>query len=200
MRSASALKSQEYDILFVQWSALNRLWLSPGPDSYFFTNDSKFPDFRYRDLYISPGDLKTFKNIIQLMNHDYQNIFDLIDYCNFLNLIGKQTNTKIIYINGLVPWQNDLVNTLTSNLTECLSNYSKEILDFNHRDDGEIVEYFTRMQTKFQEIDLLQWVNLFESFQSNIIDKGPEGHHPGILSHQLMADKIINYIKENNIL
>lgn len=200
MRSASAIKSKLYDIIFVQWSALNRLWLSPGPDSYFFTNDIKFPDFRYRDLYLSPAELKNFKNTILLMNHDYQNIFDLIDYVNFLNAMVEKTKTKIIYINGLVPWANDLCSPIGPDLSKSLSDYSKSILDFDHRDDQEIIKFFSKLQTKFQEIDQKQWVNLFDSFRGNTIDIGPLGHHPGINSHQWMANKIINYIKENNIL
>lgn len=200
MRSASAIKSNLYDIIFIQWSALNRLWLSPGPECYFFTNDTKFLDFRYRDLYLSPVELKNFKNTLLLMNHDYQNILDLIDYSNYLILMAKQLGIKVVYINGLIPWANDLCNPVGSDLSKSLSDYSKSILDFDHRDDQEIIKFFSKLQAKFQELDQTHWTNLFDSFQSNIVDIGPLGHHPGINSHQWMANKIINYIKENNIL
>lgn len=200
MRSATAIKSKLYDIIFIQWSSLNRLWLSPGPETYLFTNDTKFSDFRCRDLYLSPSELKNFKNTLLSMNHDYQNIFDLIDYSNYLLLMAKQTGIKVVYINGLVPWTDDLCNPIGSDLSNSLSEYSKSILDFNHRDDYEIINYFSKLQAKFQELDQTHWINLFDTFQSNMVDLGPEGHHPGINSHQWMANKIINYIKGNNIL
>jgi len=53
MRSCQALLSGQYDIVFTQWSALNRIWLHPGPDVAFFTNDRKYSDFSYRDIYIT---------------------------------------------------------------------------------------------------------------------------------------------------
>ena len=56
------------------------------------------------------------------------------------------------------------------------------------------------LQNKFLEVDQTKWVNLFESFQKNTIDVGPEGHHPGIKSHQWMANQIANYIIENKII
>lgn len=200
MRSAFAIQSNLYDIIFIQWSALNRLWLSPGPDCYFFINDTKFPDFRYRDLYLSPLELKNFKNTLLLMNHDYQNIFDLIDYSNYLLLMAKQTGIKVIYINGLIPWARDLCNPVGFDLYKSLSEYSKSVLDFDHRDDHEIINYFSKLQAKFQELDQTRWTNLFDSFQSNTVDIGPEGHHPGINSHRWMANNIINYIEGNHIL
>ena len=200
MRSVSAIQSQKYDIVFTQWSALNRIWLYPGPDCYFFINDEKYPDFRYRDVYISKKDKQKLKETLLILNHDYQNIFELIDYCKILAQLGTVHKTKIIFINGLVPWENDLVKPLTNDLSMSLSNYTKSILDFDNRGDHEILEYFIKLQNKFLEVDQTKWVNLFESFQKNTVDVGPEGHHPGIKSHQWMANQTANYIIENKII
>jgi hypothetical protein len=152
MNAASALKSENFDAVFVQWSGVNRLWLSPGPDVHVFVNDTKYPDFRYRDLYIAPKELTNFKNLLKLLNHDYQNLLDLIDYCSVLDLLAAQTQTKLIFINGLIFWKDDLCKPLTSDLSACLCNYSKKILNFNNRDDTEIVKYFTKLQEKFKDI------------------------------------------------
>ena len=75
MRSVSAIQSQKYDIVFTQWSALNRICLYPGPDCYFFINDETYPDFRYRDIYISKKDKQKLRETLLILNHDYQNIF-----------------------------------------------------------------------------------------------------------------------------
>lgn len=200
MRSLQALLSNKYDIMFVQWSALNRIWLSPGPEVYFFVNDDKYPDFTYRDLYLNKHDKNFLKKCLLLLNHDYQNILDLIDYCSSLLVLAHAQNTKIFFINGIVPWTDDLTKPLGPDLESTLSNYTKNILDFDNRNDHEVVEFFLKLQTKFKELDQTKWINLFDSLQENTIDHGPEGHHPGINSHQWMANKIINYIEENNIL
>jgi hypothetical protein len=196
MRSALAITSQKYDIVFTQWSALNRLWLYPGPDSKFLINDIKNPDFRYREIYLSPTQKQKFNNTLLMLNHDYQNIIDLIDYCNILTSLANKLSTRIIFINGLVPWTADLSTPLGNNLSSSMSTYFKNILDFDTRSDSEIINFFSALQTKFTELDLSKWVNVFDSFHENIIDKGPEGHHPGIKSHQWMADQISTYLNK----
>jgi hypothetical protein len=50
------------------------------------------------------------------------------------------------------------------------------------------------------ELDFTKWVNVFDSFRANISDKGPLGHHPGVVSNEWMADQVLNYIKENKII
>lgn len=197
MRSAEAIMSNKYKIVFTQWSALNRLWLSPGPDVHYFTNDSKFPDFKYGNIYISPNEKNKFNDTLLILNHDYQNIIELIDYNKILNQLATLNKTVLISINGLVPWQNDLITTIdNNNLEKSLSNYTKKILDFDTRDDDEIVTYFTKLQEKFIELDQSKWVNLFNSFQANITDLGPKGHHPGVNSHRWMSDQITTYLNK----
>lgn len=199
MRSANAIISRQYDIVFTQWSALNRIWLSPGPDCTFYTNDNRHPDFRYREIYLSKADKQKFKDTAIMLNHDYQNIIDVVDYCKILTELSQHTGTRAVFINGLVPWKNDLVQPLTDNLATSLSDYTKSILDFEHRPDEEIIKFVQQLQDKFKEVDPDMWVNLFDSFVENIVDVGPEGHHPGLRSHQWMAAQVANYITERKI-
>jgi acetyl esterase/lipase len=149
MRSSAAMLSNKYDLVITQWTALNRIWLSPGPDANFFVNDTSYPDYRYRDFYLSSSQKQFIRNTLLLMNHDYQNIIDLVDYCKILAAL-ETTTTKAIFINGLVPWNSDLVDSLSSDLSSCLSSYSKELLDFNNRSDQEIIEIFEKLQHNLQ--------------------------------------------------
>ena len=80
-----------------------------------------------------------------------------------------------------------------------MSDYTKDILDFDHRDDLEIELFMNRLHTKFSQLNLKLWVNMFDSFADNSSDTGPEGHHPGINSHQWMADQIANYLITNQL-
>lgn len=198
MRSADAIIKGSYDLVFVQWSMLNRIWLSPGPNCYYFLNDG-FQTFKYRELSLSAKEKLRFDNTLLMMNHDYQNIFDLIDYCGILNELSRN-KTNLIHINGLVPWSQDLAMPLEVNsLANFLSDYSKQLLDFDNRTDEEIIKYFAALQNKFNELDTSNWVNIFESFGENAIDVGPLGHHPGIKSHQWMADQIAVFLNEGNL-
>lgn len=199
MKSVESVLSNKYDLIFVQWTALNRLWLYPGPDCEWFVNDRKYPDFKYRDIYIDSTTSKMIKNSICLLNHDYQNIFDVVDYsCILERLAGSRS--RIVFINGILPWCDDLAQpTNKFMLDQTLSDYTKDLLDFNHRDDQEIVLFLDRLKNKFSQLDPTLWVNLFDSFVKNSVDYGPEGHHPGIKSHQWMADKVSNYLITNQL-
>ena len=201
MRTVQALKEKKYDIIFVQWSALNRLWLSPGPEVWYnVAINEKITEYRYRDFYLGKQEKLKFEQTIALINHDYQNIFDLITYCDILITLASINSSKIVFINGLVPWQNDILNDLGSDLSASLSNYTKNILDFDNRSDDEIILYFNKLKQKFSELDQSKWVNLFDSFLANRLDSAPEDNHPGIRSNSLMADKISNYLINNQIL
>lgn len=200
MRSADAIQSGAYDIVFTQWSGLNRIWLSPGPDTVYFTHDEKYPDYRYRDIYIDEPTKKKLNGLLLILNHDYSNILDLIGYCGILESLGKNTNTKIIFINGLVPWQSDLITPIGSDLGNSLSEYTKSILDFDNRSDDEILKHFSVLQGKMSLLNKHSWINMFDSFQSNLVDVATEGHHPGKVSHAWMADKIVDYLKIDGII
>lgn len=200
LRSADAIMSGQYNCVITQWSALNRIWLYPGPDSEFFTNETVKRPFSYRDIYLSAEEKAKFVNTLLVLNGDYHNIIDLIKFNNILCCLAKQSHTKVVFINGLIPWQQDVSAPLGSDLNSCLSEYTKSLLDFDHRDDSEIVEFFQNLQTHFSSMDQSSWVNLFDSWFSNVQDVGPEGHHPGIVSHQWMADTTANFLLENKIL
>lgn len=195
MSTADVLISRAYEIVFVQWSGLNRLWLSPGPEIWYASNDSSGAGFRNSNIYINPKDRQKLNETLDILNHDYQNLLDLVDYTKILNVLADATGTKIVHINGLVPWQTDIAKTLDRrDLESFFSNYTKEILDFENKPDDEVCFYFNKLHAKFSELDQTRWVNLFDAFVDNLVDEGPEGHHPGIQSHRIMADKIINYL------
>lgn len=189
---------QEFDIIFVQWSALNRIWLYPGPDCEWFTNDGQ-PEFRYRELFLDHKSKSLFQEQLLMMNHDYHNIFFLVDYCHILEKLAKYHGKNLVFINGLVPWCDDLINPVGKDLASSLSDYSKSILDFDHRDDAEIIQLFSKLHQKMITVDLSKWVNIWQSFQKLTVDVGPLGHHPGMKSHAIMADLIVQHLVRSKI-
>jgi hypothetical protein len=200
MRSANAIMSGKYDLVITQWSVLNRICFNAGPDSSarYFANDTENPDFRYRDLYISSAKRTLFRNMVLLLNHDYQNIIDLIDYCSILKRLAG-SSTQVVFINGLIPWGPDLVNPLRTDLSTSLGNYSKSMLDFDNRNKAEVIEFFKKLQDKFTELDTSLWVNIFNPFMVNRIDRAADGEHPGPISHQWMATQLENYLTNIHI-
>lgn len=190
------LIENEPDYLIVQWTALNRLWLYPGPDTFLYLDFDVKQDFQYRDIVFSKKELQKFSDIFHLLNHDYHNIITLVDYCKIINAVTK--NTKIIFINGLVPWTSDLFNSASINDPFAkFGNFTKEILDFENREDSELHTLFSNIHDKLMQLDTTQWVNLIDSMARSQIDYGSDAAHPGYKSHELYATMINDYLKEN---
>jgi hypothetical protein len=194
--ASEAILSKQYDLVFCQWTVLNRLWLSPGPNTwYFLTGDGK-DRFEYRDVKLNRREKTDLEHMIMLLNHDYQNIIELVDYIKILEDLAQYNQVKIAHVNGLVPWQSDLANKSIANDFSTMSLYTKQLLDFDNRDDTEIQQLFLQLHSKFMQMNPSRWINLFDSFQSQTIDVGPLGHHPGPRSHVNMSNLIQNYLKK----
>lgn len=186
------------DKIFVQWSALNRLWLWPGPDTAITLSHIIENDYSYRNIKFSKKELQKFSDMYHILNHDYHNLITLTNYCNILTEISKN-KTQIIFINGLIPWTEEItdINTM-ANFAENLSEYSKEILEFNSRDDIELTTLFNKLNLLIMGLDKIKWVNMFNSMMQESIDYGNDNTHPGPKSHRQYAEMIINYLEGNN--
>ena len=186
------------DKIFVQWSNLNRLWLYPGPNTKLVLSHTIKTDYEYRDIFYSKKELQKFTDTYHILNHDYNNLITLINYCNILTEINKNT-TQLIFINGLLPWTNEISSSDTmGNFSKNLSNYTKEILEFNSRDDNELLEFFTKLNVAVLSLNQSVWINMFNSFAKLAVDVGTDNEHPGPKSHQQYAEMIINYLEGHN--
>ena len=136
----------------------------------------------------------------KLPNGEYQNIIDLVQYTKILSQLAKTSQTKLVFINGLVPWKNDLIKDTGDNLSLSLSDFSKSLLDFDNRDDNEIIKFFFQLQNCVKQLDQSLWVNPWNSWFDNIQDFGPLGHHPGPKSHQWMADLVSEHFSKYKVL
>jgi hypothetical protein len=183
------------DKIFVQWSGLSRLWLYPGPDSELYLSHTVKQDYSYRDIYFSQKEMQKFSDQYHLLNHDYHNILTLINYCNILAKVA-QGRTQIIFINGLLPWTNEICRTdIGDNYVDNLSKYTKELLDFDNRSDEELDSMLVSLNDNVMSLDHSLWVNLFDSFIGGRIDVGHDSKHPGPNSHNLYAKMVIKHLE-----
>ena len=151
-------------------------------------------DFNYRGLSISQKQRQTLRDLIKILNHDFHNILQLIDYCCILEIMSKQIGCEVYFINGLVPWTNELAqDSITEDLITQLSPYTKEILDFDLRNDQEIHDLISILQRKFKLLPKHLWINLFDSMDLRRVDLAPLDRHPGIKSHEDIAAQIISF-------
>jgi len=122
---------------------------------WWFANDRSNAPYHSETLSLDTETHTKFKKTLALLNGDYQNLKDLCEYCVILNNLAKVYETRVIYINGMVDWIQD-------------------------------VDLHT---------DQSLWVNLEESMRKMQIDFAPvDNIHPGPKTHQIIADKVIEYL------
>ena len=102
-------------------------------------------------------------------------------------------------IAGNMPWTEDLFTAYSdkSDLGSCLSDYSKELLDFDNRDDSEILSLLSQLKQRFDLLDLNNWIWVFESIPMLTVDRAPLDLHPGPKTMKIIATRIINFLNEN---
>jgi hypothetical protein len=186
------------DKILIQWTSLNRVWLHPGPDTKLPLALTMDRDYSYKHIFFTKKELQTLSDHYHILNHDYCHLMELISYCKLLSAIAKG-KSHIIFINGLLPWTGEICDlSATKNYSENLSKYTKEILEFDSRDDVELYNIFYELNSKVNELDKTQWPNMFDSMGKQKIDIGNDNAHPGPKSHRLYAEMIINYLESTN--
>ena len=189
--------SQKYDIVFVQWSNPNRIWMSPRPNQWYFMGSRFAPinDIRGDEWNVNKEEIDKLSDFFLLMNHDFQNLLELVTYCNILEQTAKLNNIKIIFVNGIVLWDKDLFKPLGEDLEQSLSDYSKELFDFENRDDILVRKLHKQLYDRVSTLNKNLWANLTDGMFKLMCDFAPvDGMHPGPKTHQIVADKIINHL------
>ena len=179
------------DILFVQWSSLDRFKLFPGPDTQFSLMPIITKDYSYRKIFIAKKQLQQLADYFFVLNHHYHALLSVINYCNILENTA-QGKCKIVFINGCLPWKDDLAISQFDNYNKQLSNYTKDLLDFDYRQDDEIELFLNRLTKAFASLNRDLWPNLFNNFESWELDSWND--HPGIKTNKFIADQIITYL------
>lgn len=191
------------DIVFIEWNLLNRHKFYPAPGFELFINASevKRPDTWKHCIPIPYKHLELFQKVLLLIDGEYTRMITLLKYCEIIQNFCKLKNIELIMANGNISWTPDLFKEYTadSNLESSLSDYSKELLYFDDRDDDEILKLLSELRKHFNQLDPNQWAFIFENFPSMTIDHAPLDNHPGPNTMRLVADRIITFLEKKNL-
>lgn len=192
------------DLLIVQWSGIKRIKLSPSP---FIDDNLSITNYKVNESHLevlnschdkiftnNKKEFQWFLDKLFLLNGEIQNIVNLTRHSNILESLAKNSNCKVLFVNGLAEWSKDLVNYQIKNFYSELSDYTKSLIDLDTRSDDEIIKILDNLQSYMKTVNFDLWLNPFNSFRSMMIDKGDDNAHPGPKSHALYADNIINYL------
>jgi hypothetical protein len=157
-----------------------KLELCPGGD---FENNIILPNRTYRHSV-----LNKIKNNFLSLHHDHYEICKIIEYVNIINSLCKKYNIQVFHINDSCSWDQDYFNKIT--------DYTKNsIIEVENRSKNEIEKIYDLIQCDYKNLGGIQehsWINLYDSFTDNIIDRNFDKNHPGISSNKIYYEMVKN--------
>jgi hypothetical protein len=187
-----ALKNinESYDLVLIQFTALNRITVSPSPinSNIVITSYDSFLSEAIPS--ISKAEIKGFIKVLSMLNQDWKHYFNLIDMINIL-----QKNDNILFINGLLPWDENFFILDDNFLITTYSKFANSLLQPTEFDDNVLKELLTKVIEVRNTIDTTRWVNLYNNWNNSKIDVvSNTDQHPGPRSQELFADQVQNTI------
>lgn len=172
LRSSQSLVENFHDIYIVQWTALHRHWIHPAPNTGIYIGAPSDGFYEQR--------LTNFVTQYQLLNHDYTNILHLIVYIRILQDLAKSKNKQLIFINGLLPWTEDMLDHRL-----LLSKYHISL--YESLDQLEQQKFYEQLKNNLELVDFSLWINPWNSIMSMQIDNAELDMHPGPNTHSIIV-------------
>lgn len=187
LSSLSEFTSNDYDLILLQLTNLDRISLHPSIHSSVVASSesnwaSKFGIDKktYRSFHMALWELnKSYGHWLQLLN-----IITSVQ-----QLIKKGYNIQ--FVNGLLDWNEEFFNKRDS-------EFAKSLINFHTLPDSDINLVLDTINHATSNIDLNLWINPFNSLYTSAIDEvSATDHHPGIKSQILFTDLIYNKLTNN---
>ena len=181
-----------YDFVFVGWTSYPRHVLHLGIEEYITRRTlmagGDLIEYVGNDISFSSKYLNDVKDKFVVMINDHYSILEIVKYVNILNTLAKLKNTKIYFINNYCAWDKDYFKKIDGKiLPSKLTAYTNKILNSTNRDDAQIDVLYNKMHNDYITAGTIQeslWLNLYQNINSNKIDVGSDGRHPGPVTHK----------------
>jgi hypothetical protein len=190
-----ALTSYPVDFAVVQWTSMPRYELDLGFELYstrqcFIPNTPCF-DHNLNDINYTSSYLESIRDRFTSLAHDCHEILNLVEYVNSIVNLSRLTKTKVVFINGLCPWDTEFFTRNASLRPVGYTEYTRKIINAETRPDSENFELYNQMHDNFTEAGGIHeslWVNLNNSMLTTISDVNSDNLHPGINSNNYYFD------------
>lgn len=202
LSASLAMTQQEFDYVFVCWTAYPRYNFRLGFETYEFGKRVVFNSIDIGNqshnghaISYSKKWLDDFREKYLSAHHAHFEIVELMKYLTLLDHLAILKNIKLYFINNLCPWSLGYFERRSNFMPIELDSYSQELLDVDSRDDSDIRALYNLMHDDFEQaggIKPHRWINLYQSFNSMKIDQAPDRLHPGPLSHKKFGKFLAN--------
>lgn len=187
--------------LFVVWTIFPRLWINPSVELYdttqFWGSATKLSDISLHQVTYSKKYLTDIKNRFFDLLHDHYEIVKVLEYSQTIIKLSKLSNTKVYFINGLLPWDTDYFSKQDQTIPSTTTQYTQSLLDADTRDDQEYWALYDLVHNAYNTAGLPNndWLNLYHGYKKHfMLDFGTDNLHPGPLSNQAFSKFLIEKI------
>ena len=208
LETVCEITKKRYDIVIIGWTSYPRHVFWPGLE-LFECRRSMTPikeniiEHNGNDIAFSSRQFEKIRQWFMTLTHDHYHILDICRYVTAIKSIVEEQGGKIFFVNAIAQWdtgyfeQFDRLSDIVVR-PDMLTNYTNQLLNSDNRDDEQIDALFHLMGRDYQQVGNIQhqnWLNLYQSLKSLMIDTGNDNFHPGPLSHKKYADLLLKNIK-----
>ncbi len=190
--------------VFVAFTSMPRYEINLGLETYptryvFATWSPGITEINLNDVSYTGKYLESVGSRFVTLVHLHYEILDMVYYVNTMLNLSKLVGAKIFFINAIGPWDYQYFTKLENVLPNSYTDFTKELLNFNTRDDEEIFKLYNTMHDSYNLAGGIHedlWLNLYSSFRSLLVDRNSDDNHPGLKSnqiyHQLLQQSLIS--------
>ena len=190
------LAKHKYDAVVVAWSLLPRINIDLGLELYVTGS-------RLKGVHTIKTNEKTFSKKWQQDAGDklleaYSYHWDFLKLVKYVNILKSQ-HKHIYFVNTFGPWSDNFFTKIDARLPDDLDEFTQDLLNVKTRDDIEIFQLYDMIHKQYDNaggISSDRWLNLYDSFEKNELDKANDNSHPGYLSNNRYTEMLYPILKE----
>lgn len=201
-RVVGATTSNSYDLVLVEWSEISRHWiycLNQNIDDFTIIN-AGYP----RGHQCNTSEVQQYARLhYTYFNNQYVNLkkwlYKVIALAGYLD----SKNQPYVFIKGFENYVSAFahIEYVAGTGFKNLENSTKKFLDFSNRPDDYILRKIKEIQLLLDSARQLNWLNFNSlSFFDARTDLSDDNMHPGIKSNLELANQLIAYCDNNNLL
>lgn len=189
------------DTVFCQWTSMPRYNWRMGFDLK-ENNTTWDPD-------TTTGTSKYAQDVmdrLRVMHHLHWEILKVVNYTNMIRRLGQMIGVRnMFFVNGLCPWDDQYFLHRSDPDPRDYSEFTKtNILEMSKsHTDNYYVKLYNLAHSHYKQaggIDERTWINLYNSWQNNVIDHNGDGIHPGENSNRLYYELVRRRLQQLNLL
>lgn len=200
--------SSNIECVLCQWTSGPRYNWNIGFELWNTTEFITKIDVQSHNIILSDGTqyprkyINDLKSRFRTMHHLHWEILKVVKYSKILEILAAKMGTKIFFINGVCPWDENYFTRLENVLPKDYTEFTKKnIIDVDSHSNEDNQKLYNLAHYHYSQaggINYDLWINLYGSFYENQIDFNSDGMHAGIKSNQNYYSIVKNRLEELN--